>query len=150
MMVAPPLLLAFAALICAGAVLSVQAPINSALARGLGDPTLAACVSFLVGFLVMAVICALRGVWPASGFAGQTPLWAWLGGSLGAFYITALILSVPLTGALTAAAAAIFGQLAMAMILDRFGAFGLPVQPITWQRIAGLVLVMAGLLLSRA
>jgi|694.fasta_scaffold25903_7 transporter family-2 protein len=150
MMVAPPLLLAFAALMCAGAVLSVQAPINSALARGLGDPTLAACVSFLVGFLVMAIVCALRGVWPASGFAGQTPLWAWLGGSLGAFYITALILSVPLTGALTAAAAAIFGQLAMAMILDRFGAFGLPVQPITWQRIAGLVLVMAGLLLSRA
>jgi transporter family-2 protein len=150
MIAAPPLLLVFAAVICAGAVLSVQAPINSALARGLGDPTLAACVNFMVGFLVMAVICALRGVWPASGFASQTPLWAWIGGSLGAFYITALILCVPLTGALTAAAAAIFGQLAMAMILDRFGAFGLPVQAITWQRIAGLALVMAGLLLSRA
>jgi transporter family-2 protein len=40
--------------------------------------------------------------------------------------------------------------MAMAMILDRFGAFGLPVQVITWKRIAGLVLVMAGLLLSRA
>jgi transporter family-2 protein len=150
MMVAPPLMLVFAALVCAGAVLSVQAPINAALARGLGDPTLATCVSFLVGFLVMAVICALRGAWPASDFAGQTPLWAWIGGSLGAFYIIALIISVPLTGALTAAAAVIFGQLAMEMILDRFGAFGLPVQAITWQRIAGLVLVMAGLLLSRA
>jgi transporter family-2 protein len=55
-----------------------------------------------------------------------------------------------MTGALTAAAAVIFGQMAMAMILDRFGAFGLPVQVITWKRIAGLVLVMAGLLLSRA
>ena len=150
MIFSPPLLLVFAALVCTGAVLSVQAPINSALARGLGDPTLATCANFLVGFLVMAVICALRGVWPTSGFAGQTPLWAWIGGSLGAFYIMALILSVPMTGALTAAAAVIFGQMAMAMILDRFGAFGLPVQVITWKRIAGLVLVMAGLLLSRA
>ena len=150
MVAAPPLLLAFAALVCAGAVLSAQAPINAALARGLGDPTLATCISFLVGFLVMAVICALRGVWPATAFAAQTPLWAWIGGSLGAFYIFVLILSVPVTGALTAAAAVIFGQLAMAMILDRFGAFCLPVQAITWQRIAGRVLVMAGLLLSRA
>ncbi|MES2847087.1 MAG: DMT family transporter [Pseudomonadota bacterium] len=147
---APPLLLVFAALISAGALLSVQTPINAALARGLGDPTIAACASFLVGFLVMAVVCAVRGAWPATGFGGQTPMWAWIGGAMGAFYITALILFVPLTGALTAAAAVIFGQLAMAMILDRFGAFGLPVQAITWQRVGGLVLVMAGLLLSRA
>jgi transporter family-2 protein len=145
----PPVLLALAALVAAGAVLSVQAPINAALARGMGDTALAACVSFLVGFLVMAVVCALRGVWPVPGFAGQTPVWAWVGGALGAFYITALIFSVPLTGALTAAAAAILGQLAMALILDHFGALGLPVREISWSRIGGLVLVMAGLLLSR-
>jgi transporter family-2 protein len=145
----PPVLLALATLVAAGAVLSVQAPINAALARGMGDTALAACVSFLVGFLVMAVVCALRGVWPVPGFAGQTPVWAWVGGTLGAFYITALIFSVPLTGALTAAAAAILGQLAMAMILDHFGALGLPVREISWSRIGGLVLVMAGLLLSR-
>ncbi|MCA3443086.1 MAG: DMT family transporter [Rhodobacter sp.] len=145
----PPVLLALATLVAAGAVLSVQAPINAALARGMGDTALAACVSFLVGFLVMAVVCAMRGVWPVPGFAGQTPVWAWVGGTLGAFYITALIFSVPLTGALTAAAAAILGQLAMAMILDHFGALGLPVREISWSRIGGLVLVMAGLLLSR-
>jgi transporter family-2 protein len=145
----PPVLLALATLVAAGAVLSVQAPINAALARGMGDTALAACVSFLVGFLVMAVVCAMRGVWPVPGFAGQTPVWAWVGGALGAFYITALIFSVPLTGALTAAAAAILGQLAMAMILDHFGALGLPVREISWSRIGGLVLVMTGLLLSR-
>jgi len=145
----PPVLLALATLVAAGAVLSVQAPINAALARGMGDTALAACVSFLVGFLVMAVVCAMRGVWPVPGFSGQTPVWAWVGGALGAFYITALIFSVPLTGALTAAAAAILGQLAMAMILDHFGALGLPVREISWSRIGGLVLVMTGLLLSR-
>jgi len=150
MTAATPIFLIFAMLFCAGAVLSVQTPINAALARGLGDLVLAACANFLVGFLMMAVVCLFRGVWPNAGFFGQVPVWGWIGGAMGAFYITALILCVPLTGALTAAAAVIFGQLAMAMIIDRFGAFGLPVQPITWQRVAGLVLVMGGLLLSRA
>jgi transporter family-2 protein len=38
----------------------------------------------------------------------------------------------------------------MAMLLDRFGAFGMPVQEITWQRLAGLALVLGGLVLSRS
>jgi transporter family-2 protein len=138
------------ALICAGAALAVQAPINAALSRGLGDATLASAASFLVGFLVMAAVCALRGAWPGAGAVGQVPLWAWVGGSMGAFYITVLIVAVPLTGALTAAAATILGQMVMAMLLDRFGAFGMPVQEITWQRLAGLALVLGGLVLSRS
>lgn len=138
------------ALICAGAALAVQAPINAALSRGLGDATLASAVSFLVGFLVMAAVCALRGALPGAGAVGQVPLWAWVGGSMGAFYITVLIVAVPLTGALTAAAATILGQMVMAMLLDRFGAFGMPVQEITWQRLAGLALVLGGLVLSRS
>lgn len=149
MTAATPILVVFALLFCAGAALSVQTPINAALARGLGDPVIAACANFLVGFLMMAVVCVFRGVWPTVGSVGQVPLWGWIGGAMGAFYITALILCVPLTGALTAAAAVIFGQMAMAILIDRFGAFGLPVQAITWQRVAGLVLVMGGLLLSR-
>lgn len=144
------LFLALAALISAGAVLAVQAPINAALARAAGDPTLAAAINFGVGFLVMSVVCLLRGVWPAAGFPASVPVWAWVGGALGGFYITMLVLSVPVTGALTAATAGILGQLVMSMVLDHYGAFGLPVQPITWQRVAGLVLVMGGLLLSRA
>ena len=61
-----------------------------------------------------------------------------------------MVTMIPITGAQTAAMAGILGQLATAMILDHYGAFGLPVQPITWQRIAGLAMVAGGVLLSRA
>jgi transporter family-2 protein len=142
-------LLPILALLGAGSVLAIQAPINAALARGLGDPIVAACVNFLVGFLVLLVVNVLRGSAPQTGAWGITPFWAFVGGALGACYIVSLIWAIPQTGALTAAAATIFAQLAMALILDRLGAFGLPVQEITWQRVAGLALVMAGLLLSR-
>lgn len=137
------------ALLAAGAALAVQAPVNGALARAMGDPVAAACANFLVGFLALALVCATRGVVPAKGFAGEAPAWAWIGGALGATYIAALAWAVPQVGALTAAAATILAQLLAALLLDRAGAFGLPVQEISWPRLAGVTLVLAGLLLSR-
>jgi transporter family-2 protein len=128
----------------------VQAPVNAVLSRGAGDPVVAAAVSFFVGFLFCLLVCVVRGVGPQAGMVAQVPLWAWFGGILGGVYISTLIFAVPITGALTAAAATILGQLVMALILDRIGAFGLPVQPITWQRLTGVGLVFAGLLLTRA
>lgn len=142
--------IALAGLISAGAVLAMQAPINGALARAAGDATFAVAINFLVGFAVMACVVLVRGAWPASGFIANAPAWAWMGGALGGFYITMMVMMIPITGAQTAAMAGILGQMVMAMLLDHFGAFGLPVQPVTWQRIAGLAMVAGGVLLSRA
>lgn len=142
-------LLALLALLAAGAGLATQAPINAALSRSVGDAAVAACINFLVGFLVLLAVCALRGVAPAAGFLAVTPAWAWIGGTFGATYILALTWSVPQVGALTAAAATIFAQLVAALLLDRLGAFGLPVQEITWPRVLGVVLVLGGLFLTR-
>lgn len=133
----------------AGAALATQAPINAALARAIGDPALAACTNFLVGFLALALVCAARGVGLPKGVLGEAPAWAWAGGALGATYILALVWAVPKVGALTAAAATILAQLLAALLLDRAGALGLPVQEITWPRVAGVALVLAGLLLTR-
>ena len=144
-----PTVLALVALVLGGAVLSAQAPINAALARSAGDPVMAACLNFLVGFLVLAVVWALRGTSLPRGFFAGAPPWVWVGGAMGAFYICTLILSVPITGALTATAGVVLGQMLMALLLDKIGAFGLPVQEITWPRVAGLGLVLAGLVLSR-
>jgi bacterial/archaeal transporter family-2 protein len=144
-----PILLASLAAICAGAVLSAQAPVNAALARAAGDPVVAACLNFLVGFLVLGVIWAFRGTALPRDLLGSAPAWIWVGGAMGAFYISVLIWSVPIVGALTATAGVVLGQMVMALFLDRYGAIGLPVQEITWPRIAGLGLVMAGLVMSR-
>jgi transporter family-2 protein len=76
--------------------------------------------------------------------------WRYLaGGLLGAFYVWAVLWSVPTLGVVTAFAALILGQLGMAMLLDAIGAFGLAVHSITPLRIASVLLVGAGLVLSR-
>ncbi|PVE25620.1 EamA-like transporter family protein [Microvirga sp. KLBC 81] len=144
------LLLPLAGILIGGVFLSSQAPINAALARALGDPLLAACISFGVGFLVLAILSAFRGVWPSGSALASAPWWAWLGGFLGAFYVAIVIWGVPQLGAVSTVAALILGQVVAALVLDAIGAFGLPVQAISWQRIVAAGLILGGLVLSRA
>jgi len=144
------LLLPISGILIGGVFLASQAPINAALARSLGDPILAACISFGIGFVVLAAISAFRGGWPSLGAAASAPWWSWLGGLLGAFYVAIVIWGVPQLGAVSTVAALVFGQVVAALLLDAIGAFGLPVQEISWQRVVAAMLILGGLVLSRA
>ena len=132
-----------------GVFLSAQAPINAALARALGDPLLAACISFGIGFVLLAALSAFRGTWPSGSAIAAAPWWSWLGGLLGAFYVAIVIWGVPQLGVVSTVAALIFGQVAAALVLDAVGAFGVPVQAITWQRLLAAGMILSGLVLSR-
>ena len=141
--------LAICMLVVSGMFLSTQAPLNAALGRALGNGVLAAAVSFGLGFLVLIAVATFRGGWPSGVQLASAPWWAWVGGALGAFYVWAALWSVPRVGVVTIAAALILGQITAALVIDRYGLFGVPVQAITWPRLAGVVLVAAGLVLSR-
>lgn len=144
------ILLPIVGIVAGGALLASQAPVNAALARALGDPLLAACISFGIGFAALALLSAFRGAWPSGAALAAAPWWSWLGGLLGAFYVAIVIWGVPQLGVVSTVAALVFGQLVMALLLDAIGAFGLPVQSISWQRLAATALIFSGLLLSRA
>ena len=141
--------LALLGMIVAGAGVATQAPINSRLAAELGDGMTAAAVSVLVGLVALAPLVLLRGALPGAAAIATTPWWAWIGGALGAFYVWMVVLSVPILGVLTAMAAMILGQMVGALALDAAGAFGLAVQPLSWQRLLAVLLVGAGVVLSR-
>ena len=142
-------LFALIAIAVGGACISTQAPINARLGSHVGDPVVAAAISFIVGAIVLSLIVVLRGAVPSGGQMAAVPWWAWAGGALGAVYVWAAVWSVGTLGVLTMVAALIFGQLAAALVLDAVGAFGLQVREISWTRIAAVGLVAAGLVLSR-
>ncbi len=144
------ILLPLLGILLGGVFLASQAPINAALAKSLGDPVLAACISFGIGFVILAVLSAVRGAWPSGSAMAAAPWWSWLGGLLGAFYVAVVIWGVPQLGVVSTVAALIFGQVAAALILDAVGAFGLPVQAITWQRLVAAGMILGGLVLSRS
>ena len=71
------------------------------------------------------------------------------GSNGGAVYMVSMITAVPRLGTFTTFAAIGFGQLATALAMDAAGGFGLDVQPLSWQCFLALVLMMAGIVLSR-
>ena len=142
-------LFALVVMVLAGTLLATQAPINSALAQYSGDLLFAASVSFLVGFVVLAAVWIFRGAGLPRDIMTTAPPWVWAGGALGAIYIAAMIWAVPVIGTFSATMALVVGQLVAALVLDRIGAFGMPMHDITPARLAGLGLVLAGLALSR-
>ncbi|MEM1378966.1 MAG: DMT family transporter [Pseudomonadota bacterium] len=133
-----------------GFLLAMQGPINASLGRTLSDPVAAAMISFGVGFIFLIGLTAARQGLPSGDVLTQVPWWAWTGGFIGAYYVFAILWAAPRVGVLTVASATVLGQLTAGLILDSVGAFGIPVQAITWQRIAGVGMVLGGLLLSRA
>nr|WP_272878797.1 DMT family transporter [Rothia nasisuis] len=80
--------------------------------------------SFAVGtVLLFALACALRLKVRVRVPEGQTrnPFWMWLGGPLGACYVTLNALLVPVLGTGTAAVATLAGMISLSLIVDKFG-----------------------------
>lgn len=137
------------ALVGAGAALAFQAPVNNVLARSVGGLMPAATISVGLTFLGLAIIMVISGQLPRFGSFGQAPWWAWMGFITGVVFMVSTMWAVPKVGALSMLVAAILGQLLAGLLLDRFGAFGLAVQEITWPRLAGVALVLTGLVMTR-
>lgn len=135
--------------VVAGAATALQAPINSSLGRTLENTISAAAFSFGVGFIVLLILTFTTG--GAASFArfSDVTWWQLIGGFLGAFYVWATLWGVPTLGVVTTIAALILGQMVIALILDTFGPFGLQVKDISPQRIAAVILVSFGIILSR-
>jgi transporter family-2 protein len=128
----------------AGGLIALQAPINSMLGKAVGTFA-AASVSFVVGTVALVLLTMLVG--GGFGDVGQAGNLAWyylLGGVLGAVYVTTALVAVRSLGAGGVTAATIAGQLSLSLVIDQLGILGVERQPITWQRVMGVVLLAAG------
>jgi transporter family-2 protein len=131
----------------AGCLVGMQAPINSRLGKTVGGVQ-AASFSFLAGTLALVSLTfVLRGGLGSWGRIGQVPWWALVGGLLGAVYVFVALEAVRTLGASGLTAVVITGQLAISVAIDRFGLLGVAKQHVGAQRIAGLVLLIAGVVL---
>ncbi len=137
--------------ILAGAAVAVQTPVNAALGRGLGVPTVAAGFSFVSGAVLLGIV-SLGLIWLQGASVDLKAPAPWLfvtGGALGAIFVTAAIVLTPKLGAAALTALALAGQLSVSMLLDRIGFLGMAVREISVGRVTGAVLLLAGALMIR-
>jgi transporter family-2 protein len=128
----------------AGGLIALQAPINAVLGDSVGKLP-AATVSFIVGTAALVLITLLVG--GGFGEVGEARHLAWYyltGGLLGAVYVTTALVAVKSLGAGGVVAATIAGQLSLAMVVDQLGILGVDKEPITWDKLVGVLLLTLG------
>ncbi len=137
--------------VAAGAMLPFQFGINAQLSNWVGSPIRAAFISFLVGTIALLILSAfVRKPLPSLTRLGDVPWWVWIGGLLGAFYVAGSIVTAPKLGAVTLAAAIVFGQTLASVLVDQFGWVGFKEQHASPGRLVGVLLVATGVVLVRA
>ena len=133
-----------------GALLPLQAGLNAKLGRSLDSPVYASMFSFIVG--AVAVALYLQFTKESITWAGlrSASVYAWLGGGLtGAIFITATMLALPRIGMALTFSLVVAGQMISAVLLDHFDILVSEQHHFTIWRLAGIVLIILGVILVR-
>ena len=134
----------------AGAMMPTQAATNNKMAAIVGSPILSAFISFVVGTAALLVYLLLSGESLGNLISvKEAPAIAWLGGLLGAFFVTAAVILVPRLGVGLTFSLIVAGQMMVTLVIDHFGLLGVPVKAVSFARVAGVVLIAAGVVLIR-
>ena len=144
-----PSLFAMLAVVFGGAATALQAPTNAKMMTAVGSPVNAAFVSFAVGTAALGILAVVLQTRPDMAASRALPWYAWVGGLYGAIFVVAAAWGVPKLGVATTITLMVAGQLLLSLVLDHFGVMDVPKQPMNLGRIAGVALVLVGVLLVR-
>ena len=133
----------------AGAFLPIQAGLNTKLGKIVESPVHASMFSFLVGTVgLLAYILFSRQTVDWSAIK-DVPNYVWLGGLLGAFYVTVIILAFPKLGPGLTFGLIVAGQMTISVLMEHFNVLVAQQHPISYMKILGIMLVVAGTIIIR-
>ena len=137
-----------ALMLVAGLGIPAMAALNSGLGQRLGNLTFATTILFVVGgLIVLGYLLVSSGV-PSFKPAAPIPVHFYFAGILFVFYILSISWVAPKFGIGNAIAFVLLGQLISMTVIDHFSLFGAIHQPISIQRLGGLLLMVAGIFLA--
>jgi len=131
-----------------GCFLAIQGSINTQLTTFLKHPLQGALVNFVVGAIALIGLNFIfRTQMPDWGIVKTAPFYLFIGGLMGAVFVSSVIFFIPKIGVTTVLAASIAGQLIASSIIDHYGFFGISIHSISFGRIAGIILLLFGIFL---
>ncbi len=132
-----------------GAFLPIQAGLNTRLGKSIESPVYASMISFIVG--AVAVLLYIFFTKQHVSWAGikTVPAYAWIGGALGAFYVTVIVLAFPKIGPALTFGLVVAGQMVIAVVLDHFNILVAHQHSINIWRILGVLMIVGGVIVIR-
>ncbi len=134
-----------------GAILPVQAVLNTRLGKQTGGPLISSTLSFLVGLIALLIINLVANYSALSNMKllSVSPWYVWMGGLLGAIYVTCVIFVNQQQGVALTFALVVAGQIFVSLVIDHYGLFGSIIRPLSIPKIIGALLIIAGLVLIK-
>lgn len=138
-------LMIYAAALFAGMSLSIEGAIYGELGKSIGKLE-SSFYNFFVGTIILAVVLLFFGKGSLS-HTFKAPKWQLTGGLLGIFYLTILIVSIPLVGVGLSMISVIVGQMIMSIVIEHKGWLGSSPSKIQKEKAAAVVLMAVSLFL---
>jgi transporter family-2 protein len=133
-----------------GSLLGIGSAANARLKGALHSPIAAAAINFIVGFIMLLLGMAIA----RTGLTGIqhwaiAPWWAFLGGLMGAAFVTLNTLTVPRLGLTTTTLTVVVSQLVMSLVMDQLGWFGIAPHPISSARMIAIIFLVVAIALTQ-
>jgi bacterial/archaeal transporter family-2 protein len=132
----------------AGIAGAVQVAVMGRFGEHVGTLEALAFSLLLSTFVATVALIAARGSLSGFGDAFRAPKWLWIGAFVGAFIVLTITIAAPKIGVVAVTALLIAGQLGTAVAIDRWGVFGVERIALSWPRVAGIALLVAGAALT--
>ena len=133
----------------AGLAGSVQVAVMGRFGERIGSLEALAANLLFSTLIATTVLLVFRQSLAGFGDAVRSPWWYWVGGGgMGVVVVLSITVVTPKIGAAATIGLLIAGQLAMGVLIDRYGWFGVEQVPLSWPRLLGVLLLAVGALLA--
>lgn len=134
----------FVLMLLIGVVLAVHLSMNAQVGVILKNPKMGNAMFWCIGGLT-AIIIGLTN-WDAEVLARikEVPVWLLTAGAIGAALVFGIAWVIPQIGAGPAFVLMVAGQVIAGLVMSHFGVLGAPVEPITFSKALGALLLIGG------
>jgi len=127
-----------------------MAILNGRLGKSMGEALHASVILFGVGFVFCLTVALVltKSLPQAADLANAKPI-EYLGGFIVGFYVISATLLAPRIGLANFIVCAVSAQIIISVVIDHFGLLGAMVRPVSVTRLAGIGLLIAGIIVTQ-
>jgi transporter family-2 protein len=134
----------FALMLLIGVVLALHLTMNAQVGAIIKNPKVGNAIFWTIGAITAISIGLISFDTEAFTRVKDVPLWLLTAGVMGAALVFGIAWTIPKIGAGAAFMLMIAGQVLTGLLISHYGAFGSPVEPISFIKILGALLLISG------